>query len=81
MKTKTQIFIIHGGMTFKNDKDYLHFLKTKKISTVKKVRWQDDYLDKELGKSFEIIRPRMPLQDNAKYRDWKIWFERYIPYF
>lgn len=81
MKNKIQIFIVHGGMTFKNDKDYLHFLQTKKISTAKKVRWQDDYLDKELGKSFEIIRPRMPLQDNAKYRDWKIWFERYIPYF
>ena len=22
----------------------------------------------------------MPLQDNAKYDDWKIWFERYIPF-
>ena len=66
-------------MTFKNKKDYLHFLKTRKISIKKKVRWYEDYLDKELGKKFEIIRPRFPLQDNAKYADWKIWFERYIP--
>jgi len=80
MKTKTQILYIHGGMTFKNQKDYLHFLKTRKISTEKKVRWSDDYLDKELGKSFEIIRPRMPLADNSKYIDWKIHFERYLPY-
>jgi predicted alpha/beta hydrolase family esterase len=21
----------------------------------------------------------MPLQDNAKYKDWKIWFERFVP--
>ncbi len=77
---KKQIFLIHGGMTFKNEKDYLYFLKNRNVSIKKRERWQDAYLEKELGKTFEIIRPRMPLQDNAKYRDWKIWFERYIPY-
>lgn len=81
MKNKTQVFMVHGGMTFKNQKDYLHFLKTRKISTAKKVRWSEDYLDKALGKNFEIIRPRMPLQDNAKYEDWKIYFQRFIPNF
>jgi hypothetical protein len=80
MKTKTQIFYIHGGMTFKNRKDYLSYLKNKEISTEKKIRWSDDYLDKELAKNFEIIRPRMPLQEDAKYEDWKIWFERFIPH-
>jgi predicted alpha/beta hydrolase family esterase len=80
MKNKTQIFYIHGGMTFKSNKDYLHFLETRKISLEKRVKWSGGYLDKELGKKFEIIRPRMPLEDNAKYKDWKIYFERYIPY-
>jgi predicted alpha/beta hydrolase family esterase len=79
MKNKTQIFMIHGGMTFKNQKDYLHWLKVRKISIEKKARWDGDYLDKELGKNFEIIRQRMPLQDNAKYNDLKIYFERHIP--
>ena len=80
MKNKTQIFIIHGGDTFKNRKDYLYFLKNREITTEKKIRWSDDYLEKALGKNFEIIRPRMPLQDNAKYKEWKINFERYIPH-
>ncbi|MEK7635589.1 MAG: alpha/beta hydrolase [Patescibacteria group bacterium] len=80
MKKKTQIFIIHGGMTFKNKKDYLHFLKTRKISIKKKIGWYDVYLDEKLGKNFEIIRPRMPKQDDAKYNDWKIYFERHISY-
>lgn len=80
MKKKNQIFLIHGGMTFKNQKDYLHYLKTRKISIDKKTKWSDDYLGKSLGKNFKIIRPRMPLSDNAKYGDWKIHFERYIPY-
>ncbi|MEK7585853.1 MAG: alpha/beta hydrolase [Patescibacteria group bacterium] len=80
MKKKTQILVIHGGMTFKNRKDYLHFLKTRPISVEKRNYWSTDYLDKELGKKFEIIWPRMPLQDNATYQDWKIHFERYFPY-
>jgi len=80
MKNKRQIFIIHGGMTFKSKKDYLHFLKTRKVSIEKKNSWTGDYLDKKLGRSFEIIRPRMPLRENAKYEEWKIFFERYIPY-
>ena len=79
MTNKIQIFIIHGGMTFKSKKDYLHFLKTRKISVEQKIRWTDDYLKKNLGKDFEIIKPRMPLQDNAKYDEWKIHFERHFP--
>jgi uncharacterized protein len=78
-KGKKQILIIHGGMTFKNRKDYLQFLKTRKISIEPKIRWSDDYLKRKLGKAFEIIKPRMPLQDNAKYSDWKIHFERFFP--
>lgn len=78
-KKKIQIFIIHGGMTFKNKKDYLHFLKTRKISIEKKISWTGDYLKKKLGKNFEIIKPCMPLQDNAKYKEWEMHFERYFP--
>lgn len=80
MKKKIQIFLVHGGMTFKNKKNYLHFLKTLEVSIEEKIRWSGDYLTKALGKRFEIIRPRMPLQDNAKYNEWKIYFERYFPY-
>ena len=80
MAKKHQILIVHGGMTFKRDKDYLRYLKTRKISLDKRVSWSGDYLDKNIGRNFQIIRPRMPLQDYSKYRDWKIYFERFIPY-
>lgn len=79
MKKKTQIFMIHGGMTFKNQNDYFKYLKTRDLSIENKPRWALEYLDKELGKKFQIIRPRFPLSENAKYDDWKINFERYIP--
>ena len=76
---KTQVLIIHGGMTFKNKKDYLHFLKTRKISLEKRVAWTDEYLAKKLGAKFQVIKPRMPLKDNSKYTEWKIHFERHFP--
>jgi len=58
----------------------LHFLKNRKISLEKKIIWSDEYLDKKLGKNFEIIRPRMPWKDNAKYKEWKIHFENHFPH-
>lgn len=79
MKKKTQILIVPGGMTFKNHKDYLNYLKTREISIEKKIRWSGDYFDKAMGRNFQIIRLTMPLADNAKYEDWKIHFERYFP--
>ncbi|MDP2669035.1 MAG: hypothetical protein Q8P07_04345 [bacterium] len=38
MKNKTQVFLVHGGMTFKNQRDYLHYLKTRNISLGKRTR-------------------------------------------
>lgn len=67
-------------MTFRNRKDYLKYLKTREIKIEKRIRWGEDYLDDNLGKTFQIIRPRMPLQDNSKYKEWKIFFERHFPH-
>jgi predicted alpha/beta hydrolase family esterase len=78
MSKKTQILFIHGGMTFKSQKDYLHFLRTRQISLEKWISWSDDYLQRSLGKNFEIIKPRMPKGDDAKYKEWEIFFSRYL---
>ena len=78
-KKKPQIFIIHGGMTFKSHGDYLKFLENREISLAQKISWSNEYLEEKLGKNFEIIRPHMPLKENAKYYDWKIHFEKYFP--
>lgn len=77
---KTQILFIHGGETFKTKKDYLNFLKKRHISIAKKNKWSLDFLDKELGKKFEIIRPQMPLKEYSNYKEWAIYFERFFPY-
>src|SRR5688572_4980106 len=74
---KINVLIVHGGMTFKSEKDYLKYLKTKKVSLAKKPFWEGA-LQEDLGRKFSVTMPRMPLSDNAKYRDWKILFERYL---
>jgi len=79
-KEKTQILYIHGGMTFKNKKDYTNFLKSRNISIEERIKWSGDYLKKKLGRNFQIIRPRMPLKENSKYNEWKVHFERYFPH-
>ncbi len=37
-------------------------------------------LQKSLGKKYDVLTPRMPNSSNAKYADWKIFFERCIPH-
>ncbi|MFH1607721.1 MAG: hypothetical protein ABIA78_01160 [archaeon] len=78
MGEKTQIFFVHGGMTFKNHEDYLDYLRKRSISIEEKIKWGDQYLKRTLGEDCQIIKPRMPLQDNAKYEEWKIHFERHF---
>jgi hypothetical protein len=35
---KSQVFVVHGEMTFKNKKDYLYFLKNREVSIEKKIK-------------------------------------------
>lgn len=75
---KKQIVVIHGGTSFKTYKDYITYLKTKEID-IEKLKSRKDWknsLESELGKGYEILRPRMPNATNARYKEWKIWFER-----
>ena len=74
-----QVIFIHGGMTFKSHRDYLRYLKTKKAKLGEINYWSGRFLTQALGRKFQITRPRMPQQDDAKYAEWKIAFERYVP--
>ena len=72
--------MIHGGMTFKKRADYLTYLRQREVSIEPKVKWSGAYFDKRLGGFFSIIRPQLPLKENARYEDWKICFESYFPH-
>lgn len=84
--SKKQIIYIGGGESFLNHSDYIERLKTiplwhmdKEESGSKPKKWTHS-LEEELGDSYEIILPPMPNRENAKYEEWKIWFERHFEY-
>lgn len=79
---KKQIIVIHGGTIFNAYEEYISYLKNKDVNAEDfKTRkdWKNS-LEKELGIDFEIFTPRMPNKTNVRYEEWKIWFERMIPF-
>jgi len=81
---KKQIVVVHGGDTFDTYEEFLDFLKNRKIDfdeyRTKKDGWKRN-LGEELGSDFEIIMPDMPNKINAKYSEWLMWFEKFLPHF
>ena len=78
---KRQVIFIHGGETFDEYEDYIEYLNRYEFNPAKEKdkRWKDS-LGERLGDGFEVMAPAMPSKYNAKYREWKIWFEKTFPY-
>jgi predicted alpha/beta hydrolase family esterase len=74
---KQQILVIHGGDTFQSYDVFLENLRSKEISLqrLRSKSWKDT-LENDLGVGYEVIAPRMPNAQNARYEEWKIWFEK-----
>ncbi len=77
---KQQVFVIHGGNTFDTYEEYIEHLKAKNVSLedLKYADWKQS-LQKTLGENYDVLLPRMPSGNNAKYLEWKIYFEKFIP--
>jgi predicted alpha/beta hydrolase family esterase len=68
-------------MAFSRYEDFLNCLKTASIDSSleePQKRWKDS-LRAELGDGCEVFMPSMPNKQNAKYEEWKLWFERHLP--
>lgn len=79
---KQQVIVIHGGTTFDKYEDYLSYLKNKEVTldSFKLLKDWKGTLEEKLGNNFEVLFPRMPNGTNARYKEWKIWFERIFPF-
>lgn len=75
-----QVIVIHGGNAFDTYDEYLDDLKKKELTLerLKSNDWKSSLAD-TLGSEFDVLTPRMPNAQNAKYLEWKIWFEKLIP--
>lgn len=80
---KQQVFFIHGGNAFSQYDDFLSYLRTKEIRNLPGAeqlkKWSSTLVD-DLGEEYEVFMPSMPNSQNAKYEEWKIWFERHFEY-
>lgn len=79
---KKQAIIIHGGDSFGNHEEYLDFLKNFEV-TIDYFRPRGDWkksLQEKLGENYDVLLPVMPNKQNAKFGEWKIWFEKLLPF-
>lgn len=76
---KKQIVVIHGGTTFDTYEEYMEYLRSSEL-TLEKINRKDwkDFLATNLPE-YEVIYPKMPNAKNARYEEWKIWFEKLFP--
>lgn len=78
---KKPLIFVHGGRAYTNYERFLNDLRTEPLrdlpGSAPKVRWTET-LATDLGEGFDVFKPRMPNSQNAKYQEWKIWFERYL---
>ena len=79
---KQQVVIIHGADAYETREKYLDALKNFKVDDIGyfvKKGWKRN-LQERLGNDFEVIAPTMPNDWNARYAEWKIWFEKLVPF-
>lgn len=79
---KKQIVFIHGGEAFSRYDAFLDYLKTVPVGNPLEEhpkRWKHT-LREFLGEEYEVFLPSMPNSKNAKYGEWKIWFERHFTF-
>ena len=80
---KKQVVFIHGGDAFTKHEDFLRYLKKVEIRNLPSNQTSGFWtktLREDLGEEFEVFMPSMPNSHNAKYEEWKIWFERHYDY-
>lgn len=73
-----QVIVIGGGDSFNTYEEYIASLKNDEV-TIDKFKPRKDWktnLPQTLGEDYDILVPRMPNSNNARYIEWKIWFER-----
>ena len=76
--TMKQVIVIHGGTTFSSYKKFIDGLRTKKVylERLQPLRSWKEKLQDDLGPEYQVLLPTMPNASNARYSEWKLWFDR-----
>ena len=77
-----QIFIFHGGSSYSTYESYLEDLQSKQLDYERlrpKQSWKT-WLAEQMPDT-DVLLPSLPNSDNARFEEWKIIFEKLIPFF
>lgn len=78
---KKQLLVIHGGDTYGTYEEYVFALRSftiENLTSLKKAGWKEN-IEEKLGRNkYDVILLKMPNKRNAKYLEWKIWFEKIV---
>lgn len=75
---KKQVLLIGGGNVYKNEDEYeYNLVKSDLKFSDSFVDWKKSLQD-NLGFGFEVLIPIMPSKENAKYKYWKIQFNKLV---
>lgn len=78
-----QVIVIHGGTTFQDYDMYLKSLSEKKLDINRFIynpMWKE-LLQDNLGSEYQVLLPSMPNSTNARYSEWRVWFEHISSFF
>lgn len=79
--SKQNVILIGGGDSYSDRKDFLKALQTqtmRDLPTDEPYKSWRKWLVEELGEEYRVDIPDMPNKHNAKYDEWRIWFERHL---
>ncbi len=77
---KQQVVCIHGAGSFSDYQNFLASLRSQPLpppTLEQPKRWRHT-LAEDLGENYEVLLPAMPNRENAKYEEWRIWFDRHL---
>lgn len=77
---KQRVLFVHGGQVYEHYDAFVKDMSTFVVDPFpEKKKWRTT-LKESLGEDFEVMLPEMPNKMNAHYSEWKIWFEKYVPF-
>lgn len=76
--SKKQLLIIHGGSVYRDDNDYYEALLLYPMRLNEGYSDWKSSLQSELSSEFDIVFPRFPLKENAKYWMWELSMDKIV---
>lgn len=75
-----QLIYVGWGEVFHTEDEYAEALKAWRYTPFQEDKKRSSWILENLKDAYEIERPAMPNRSNARYRFWKIRFEKILPF-